>query len=208
MSKYSTKIADAIQEFLHDDDWHYTFREEKGTFHFSLSTHSRLNTVDYFIAVREDHYRVLCVSPLSVNTDDAQELARMAEFITRANYGMTRGCFEMDYRDGEIRFRMTVDCDGDAVPTQEIVKNSVYVPASMFNRYGSGMAHTMFSDLNPAAIVRACEAEDSVEALRSLLHAAEDSEQQDDLDDIDGALFDSIADLFDDDDDDEDSADE
>lgn len=206
MSKYSTKIADAIQEFLHDDDWHYTFREEKGTFHFSLSTRSRLNTVDYFIAVREDHYRVLCVSPLSVNTDDAQELARMAEFITRANYGMTRGCFEMDYRDGEIRFRMTVDCDGDAVPTQEIVKNSVYVPASMFNRYGSGMVHTMFSDLNPAAIVRACEAEDSVEALRSLLHTAEDAEQQDDLDDIDGALFDSIADLFDDDD--EDSADE
>lgn len=208
MSKYSTKIADAIQEFLHDDDWHYTFREEKGTFHFSLSTHSRLNTVDYFIAVREDHYRVLCVSPLSVNTDDAQELARMAEFITRATYGMTRGCFEMDYRDGEIRFRMTVDCDGDAVPTQEIVKNSVYVPASMFNRYGSGMVQTMFSDLNPAAIVRACEAEDSVEALRSLLHTAEDAEQQDDLDDIDGALFDSIADLFDDDDDDEDSADE
>lgn len=206
MSKYSTKIADAIQEFLHDDDWHYTFHEEKGTFHFSLSTHSRLNTVDYFIAVREDHYRVLCVSPLSVNTDDAQELARMAEFITRANYGMTRGCFEMDYRDGEIRFRMTVDCDGDAVPTQEIVKNSVYIPASMFNRYGSGMVHTMFSDLNPAAIVRACEAEDSVEALRSLLHAAEDAEQQDDLDDIDGALFDSIADLFDDDD--EDCADE
>lgn len=206
MSKYSTKIADAIQEFLHDDDWHYTFREEKGTFHFSLSTHSRLNTVDYFIVVREDHYRVLCVSPLSVNTDDAQELARMAEFITRANYGMTRGCFEMDYRDGEIRFRMTVDCDGDAVPTQEIVKNSVYIPASMFNRYGSGMVHTMFSDLNPAAIVRACEAEDSVEALRSLLHTAEDAEQQDDLDDIDGALFDSIADLFDDDD--EDSEDE
>lgn len=206
MSKYSTKIADAIQEFLHNDDWHYTFREEKGTFHFSLSTHSRLNTVDYFIAVREDHYRVLCVSPLSVNTDDAQELARMAEFITRANYGMTHGCFEMDYRDGEIRFRMTVDCDGDAVPTQEIVKNSVYVPASMFNRYGSGMVHTMFSDLNPAAIIRACEAEDSVEALRSLLHTAEDAEQPDDLDDIDGALFDSIADLFDDDD--EDSADE
>lgn len=208
MSKYSTKIADAIQEFLHDDDWHYTFREEKGTFHFSLSTHSRLNTVDYFIAVREDHYRVLCVSPLSVNTDDAQELARMAEFITRANYGMTRGCFEMDYRDGEIRFRMTVDCDGDAVPTQEIVKNSVYVPASMFNRYGSGMVHTMFSDLNPADIIRACEAEDSVEALRSLLHAAEAAEQSDDLDDIDGALFDSIADLFDDDDEDEDCADE
>gem|GEM_PF-369435 len=164
MSKYSTKIADAIQEFLHDDDWHYTFREEKGTFHFSLSTRSRLNTVDYFIAVREDHYRVLCISPLNVNTDDAQELARMAEFITRANYGMTRGCFEMDYHDGEIRFRMAVDCDGDAVPTREIIRNSVYVPASMFNRYGSGMVHTIFSDLNPAAIVRACESEDGVES--------------------------------------------
>lgn len=202
MSKYSTKIADAIQEFLHDDDWNFTFREEKGTFHFSLSTRSRLNTVDYFIAVREDHYRVLCISPLNVNTDDAQELARMAEFITRANYGMTRGCFEMDYHDGEIRFRMAVDCDGDAVPTREIIRNSIYVPASMFNRYGSGMVHTIFSDLSPAAIVRACESEDGVESLRSLLHAAEAAEQPDDLDDIDGALFDSIADLFDDDDDD------
>lgn len=75
MSKYSTKIADAIQEFLHDDDWNFTFHEEKGTFHFSLSTRSRLNTVDYFIAVREDHYRVLCISPLNVNTDDAQKWA-------------------------------------------------------------------------------------------------------------------------------------
>ena len=206
MSKYSTKIADAIQEFLHDDDWNYTFHEEKGTFHFSLSTRSRLNTVDYFIAVREDHYRVLCISPLNVNTDDAQELTRMAEFITRANYGMTHGCFEMDNHDGEIRFRMTVDCDGDAVPTQEIIRNSLYVPASMFNRYGSGMVQTMFSDLNPADIIRACEKGKVVEAFRSLLHSAEDAEQPDDLDDIDGALFDSIADLFDDDD--EDCADE
>ena len=29
MSKYSTKIADAIQEFLHDDDWNYTFHEDR-----------------------------------------------------------------------------------------------------------------------------------------------------------------------------------
>ena len=205
MSKYSTKIADAIEEFLHDDDWNYTFREEKGTFHFSLSTHSRLNTVDYFIAVHEDRYRVLCVSPLSVDADSPQELSRMAEFLTRANYGMTRGCFEMDYRDGEIRFRMTVDCDGDAVPTQEIVKNSISIPASMFNRYGSGMIQTMFSDLNPADIVRACETDNAAEALRSLLHSTEDAEQ---LDDTDDELFDALADLFDDDDEEEDSADE
>ena len=205
MSKYSTKIADAIQEFLHDDDWNYTFHEDKGIFHFSLSTHSRLNAVDYFIAVREDHYRVLCISPLSVDADSPQELARMAEFLTRANYGMTRGCFEMDYRDGEIRFRMTVDCDGDAVPTQEIVKNSISIPASMFNRYGSGMIQTMFFDLNPADIVRACETDNASEALRSLLHSTEDADQ---LDDIDDELFDSLSDLFDSDDDEEDSADE
>lgn len=205
MSKYSTKIADAIQEFLHDDDWNYTFREEKGIFHFSLSTHSRLNAVDYFIAVREDHYRVLCVSPLNVDADSPQELARMAEFLTRANYGLTHGCFEMDYHDGEIRFRMTVDCDGDAVPTQEIVKNSISIPASMFNRYGSGMIQTMFSDLNPADIVRACETDNAAEALRSLLHSTEDADQ---LDDTDDELFDSLADLFDTDDEDEDSTDE
>lgn len=160
MKHYSTDIANAVREFLDADDWNYTFHEDKGVFHFNLSTNSRLRTVNFFVHVRSDHYKVLCISPLNANTDNPQDMARMAEFLTRANYGLTYGCFEMDYCDGEIRFRMAVDCDGDTIPAPEVIKSSIYIPASMFSRYGSGIVSTMFSDASPADLVRSCEEDD------------------------------------------------
>ena len=37
---------------------------------------------------------------------------KCAELLTRINYDLTLGCFEMDYADGEIRFRTSVMVPG------------------------------------------------------------------------------------------------
>jgi len=33
------------------------------------------------------------------------------EFLTRANYGLNIGNFEMDFQDGEIRFKTAIDVE-------------------------------------------------------------------------------------------------
>ncbi len=37
----------------------------------------------------------------------------MAEFITRANYGLPLGCFEMQFDEGEVRFRTSINLESE-----------------------------------------------------------------------------------------------
>jgi hypothetical protein len=37
----------------------------------------------------------------------------IAKFITRANYGMSLGNFELDFNDGEIRYKTSIDVTDD-----------------------------------------------------------------------------------------------
>ena len=62
----------------------------------------------------------------------------MAEFITRVNYGMVLGNFEMDYDDGEIRFKTSIDLEG-AMLTDDLVKPLVYANCLMMDKYLPGI---------------------------------------------------------------------
>ncbi len=52
---------------------------------------------------------------LSILTEKAPEDRRpvVAEFLTRANFGLNIGNFEMDFDDGEIRYKTSVDVSQD-----------------------------------------------------------------------------------------------
>lgn len=152
---YDVSIARLIKKFLDEDDWHYSFDEEKGVFSFNLSMSNKLKTISYRVRVREDCYISYAFCP--INADDCK--AEMAEFITRVNYGLRNGNFEMDYNDGEIRYKCFVNCDGTA-PGKQIIKDSIYIPASMFKRYGSGIINVLFGVKDPAAAVEECEDND------------------------------------------------
>ena len=39
---YSNEIANVVKQFLTDDDWHYSFDEERGIFDFGLRVRTRL----------------------------------------------------------------------------------------------------------------------------------------------------------------------
>jgi hypothetical protein len=58
------------------------------------------------ILVTDDSYTAYV--KISLDTDDNSKVA-VAEFLTRANYGIKNGCFEMDFLDSEIRYRTYVN---------------------------------------------------------------------------------------------------
>ena len=57
------------------------------------------------------------------------------------------GCFEMDHRDGEVRFRLAVDCE-DSLPSREIVKNSIMRAASSCQKYGNAVVQVIMGVAN------------------------------------------------------------
>ena len=149
---YSQDIADEIRGFLLDDDWKFDFDEEKGVFRFGVNIDGKMKHVNYFVPVRDDSYTVYAISPVSLQVMNA-----ITEFICRANYGLRNGNFEVDMRDGEIRYKVFVDCDGGQIPTRDIIRGSIIIPAMMFERYSPGILAVIFAGKSAAEAIEPCE---------------------------------------------------
>jgi hypothetical protein len=151
---YSTQIANTVRKFLTADDWNFSFDDEKGIFTFNLSVKTKMKKISYRVLINDNGYSVYAASPLGA--DDC--LHEMAEFVCRANYGLRNGNFELDFRDGEVRYKCYVNCDGQ-MPSTEIVKDSIYVPYFMMKRYGDGIISVIFGNQTAEEAVRTCEAD-------------------------------------------------
>jgi len=228
-NQYSHAIADAVNDFLKEDKWKYFFDESKGVFKFGLRMGGKLHNIDYRIAVHKGDYVVYAFSPIGVDEHDKSMLQDMSVFITRANYGMTCGNFEMDMRDGEIRFKCYVSCEGNAVPTKEIIRESIYIPAKMYDRYAPGILGIVFQEKDPETMIAECEdlrkeirkitdntedtggeLRDAIAAITSRLSGSSDSSdivEGETMSELDEALQ-ALTDLLDDDSDAEDTEDQ
>lgn len=176
---YSQTIAQAINSYLTNDEWHFSFDEKHGLFRFGLSLKGKIKKINYIVDVKDDEYVVYAISPLGADEDDKEMMSSMAEFVCRANYGLVNGNFELDMRDGEIRFKCFVDCEG-VTPTSEMVRNSIHCPAAMFKRYGAGIVDIIFGRASALDAVEKCE-KTTEDELRHLLTELECDEEGDEL---------------------------
>lgn len=166
--EYSDEIVNVVKKFLADDDWHYSFNEDTGIFRFGLRIRSKIQSISYVIDVHEDEFVTYGMCPIGADREDPEMMAQMAEFICRANYGLKNGCFEFDFRDGEIRFRSYVDCENQ-LPSKDVVKNSVHCTAVMIKRYAPGIVDIIFGGATAKDAITKCEKSKEEE-----IHSAED----------------------------------
>lgn len=168
--EYSDEIVKVVKQFLAEDDWHYSFNEDTGIFRFGLRIRNKIQNISYVIDVHDDEFITYGMCPIGTDREDPEMMAQMAEFICRANYGMKNGCFEMDWRDGEIRFRSYVDCE-NLLPSTTVVKNSVHCTAAMIKRYAPGIVDIIFGGAKAKDAITKCEKEvpSTEDELRSAL---------------------------------------
>ena len=82
--------------------------------------------------------------------------AAMAEFLTRANYGLVVGNFEMDYEDGEVRYKTSLDVE-DTEATTELLRHIVYANVTTMDRYLPGILAVLGGGKSPAEAVAAID---------------------------------------------------
>ena len=172
---YNPVIAEAVKDYLTEDDWHFEFDEDDGQIDLGLSLKGRIRKIRMVISIHESDYNVIAISPLSADKDQPEEMQKMMEFICRANYGLRDGNFEFDCRDGEIRYKCYVPCNGSA-PERKIIARSIHCPAAMFMRYGEGIVQILFNNLSAAEAVALCE-EDMTPILDESSHESENDEE-------------------------------
>lgn len=144
------KIIATIKSFYDDNNWKYIFKEEDHVFLSELSMGNVIGTIKIFIFIQQDHYTVYTVINSKV---EEEHYPTVAEFLHRVNYGLNNGNFEIDYNDGEVRYKAFVNFE-DSNISERVVEDSILVGPAMVNRYGKGLLKVMLGDKNIKACIK------------------------------------------------------
>ena len=85
-----------------------------------------------------------------------EKLLPMAEFIARANYGLYLGNFELDFRDGELRYKVVIDFSG-ANLTNNMVESLFTKGAGTMARYFPAAMRVIYGQVNPVDAIERVE---------------------------------------------------
>ena len=151
----ASQILGWIQDVLDEKEFRYQVSADEHSIRATFPLDCKLKNFDAAFFCRDDSYTVYCYISLNADEDCRPQVA---EYITRATYGLRFGNFEMDFRDGEIRYRLTVDCEDRTELSESLVMGSIVIPMRMLERYGDGLVAVMFGIKTPEEAVQEAEA--------------------------------------------------
>ena len=127
------EITNRIKFFLDENNWEYTFDDKKEILQLVFNIAGKVRSIKLIMDLSyDDSFIVMCTFPMNA---DKQSITPILRLINLINYNVKYGNFELDENDGEIRYRMTVDCEG-ITPSDEMIEKSIVLPAAMIRDYG------------------------------------------------------------------------
>lgn len=144
---------ETVEAFLTDDGWYPSpidgttayrsgFNGDSGK--FRVITHVNVELEQLYVYVMAE-----------VNVPDETRLA-VAEFMARANYGMRIGNFEIDLGDGEVRYKSSLDFEGEQL-TPRLIHNAMYPAVTTMDRYFPSLMKVAYGGATAAEAVQEIE---------------------------------------------------
>ncbi len=146
-------IYDTTVQFFKDEEWVYVEIEGKPA--LSLNYAGKSGTWSCFAKAEEDKEMMLFYSYCPVKVPENKR-PLVGDFLTRANYGLLVGNFEMDYNDGEVRYKTSIDIEGDKLSVA-LVKRLVYDNLAVMDRYLPGVLSVIYGGASPTEAIAQVE---------------------------------------------------
>jgi len=137
-------LFETVRQFFADEGW--TTIPLEGSTGLRMKFQGKAGQWLCLVRVREPHGQVVFYSicPASVPSD---RRAAVVELVTRANYGMITGNFEVDLTDGEVRFKASLDLgpslSPEAVSFPQVFGRLVGNNLAMMDRYLPGIVEVI-----------------------------------------------------------------
>jgi hypothetical protein len=148
------RIHDAVVQYLAGHRWPY---EDHG--HYLAvpvpMNEARGPLLAYFV-VDEDDELLLVHTPVPAEIA-ADRRAAVALYLTRANYGLPIGNFEMDLDSGELRYKASVDVSGTEI-NDAVIDHLFLASVTALEHYAGG-ARAVADGGDPAEWAAAADAE-------------------------------------------------
>lgn len=156
------QAAAAVKDYLDKNGWNYQFDAERNVFSMGFKLNkTKLGSVDILIMVRAFSkepgrcHRIMSYGRVNTKADEGC-MAQVCEYLTRANYGLSLGNFELDHSDGEIRYKVAWNVV-DGMVGEDALDDLVDLPIAMFNRYGDGLLMVAMGMMSPEDAINKAE---------------------------------------------------
>lgn len=146
-------ILEAAKRFFTEDEWPFSEIEGKAMLRTGFSGDNGNWTC--IARAREEQEQFIFYSIAPNNVPEDRRLAA-AEFLTRANYGLVIGNFELDFSDGEVRYKTSIDVEGDRL-TSPLLKQMVYANVLTMDRYMPGLMAVTYGNVKPVDAITQVE---------------------------------------------------
>jgi hypothetical protein len=131
----SPKLSKTLERFFQEENWAVLYLAEQSV--LQLKFQGSQGQWHCYAQAKEAEQQVIFYSVLPVKAPGARRSA-IAEFITRANYGIVLGNFEMDFSDGEIRYKTSVGVEGSFLDVA-LIRQLVYSNLLITDKYLPGI---------------------------------------------------------------------
>ena len=132
-------LFNQLLQFFERDDWSFTHLRGENVLH--LKHVGENGAWSCYATVWEEGKQIFFYSICPSAAPKERRTAAM-EFVTRANYGMSIGNFEIDLEDGQIRYKTSIDVEG-STSVAALVKQLVRANVDIMDLYLPGIAGTI-----------------------------------------------------------------
>lgn len=153
---HTQEIREAVESYFAREEAKYQPFDENDIARASYSVKTKFGSVRAYFHAHRDSLVIKMYLPIKADED---ERAHVGEFLSRANYGLKIGCFDYDYNDGEISFRVTHFCGSEEfqAPTYEQIDFLVILCLMMVSKYGNALVKVAFGVLDPEEAIELAE---------------------------------------------------
>lgn len=142
-----------VGQFLQEDGWHPQRLEGKTIYRVGFS--GKNGDYTCYAVIRLDLQQFIFYVQSGVKTPE-ESRGQVAEFLTRANYGLRIGNFELDMSDGEVRYKSSIDFEG--IPLSYLlIRNAIYPAVQTMDRYFASLLQVMYGQSTPEAAIALVE---------------------------------------------------
>ena len=136
--------TERIEEMLRAREWSFERDEEKEMVNTGFNGKNAQWRV---LAGGYNDFTVLILSVFPIECPKSQRQV-CAELLTRINYGLPVGCFEMDHEHGRIHFKTTLPYDKE-LPQLDVLDMLLGLNLSTMDRYLPAIMSVIYAGIAP-----------------------------------------------------------
>jgi hypothetical protein len=149
----SIQIFAEMVNFFKQDDW--SFYQIKGQPVLQMGFQGKNGQWTCYARARENEQQFVFYSICPVTVPKSKRRG-LGEFIARANYGMIIGNFELDFAEGEVAYKTSIDVEGSTLTFPQM-KRLVDTNVAMMDQYLPGIKSVIQGDASPEEAIAQIE---------------------------------------------------